>query len=173
MSRQAFVLIFIFQVMFEHEKSFDTENVSSTQTDQKGEVAKLQRSGNPYYKIGLPLITGGLVEDKVDPGSGLRIWSGVSSSNLCKDDVGMEVMVGEDTMSGCLVKLSRTQVCKQLPFRCLDQKVKEEQMKAETKYHCRFRSVGQFTMPSSPCKRSCWEIQTWSWEEGAMLTSPT
>ena len=104
--------------MFEHEKSFDTENVSSTQTDQKGQEVKLQRSGNPYYKIGLPLITGGLVEDKVDPGSGLRIWSGVSSSNLCKDDVGMEVMVGEDTMSGCLVKLSRTQVCKQLPFRC-------------------------------------------------------
>ena len=171
MSRQAFVLIFIFQVMFEHEKSFDTENVSSTQTDQKGQEAKLQRSGNPYYKIGLPLITGGLVEDKVDPGSGLRIWSGVSSSNLCKDDVGMELMVGEDTMSGCLVKLSRTQVREQLPFRCWDQKVKEEQKK--TKYHCRFRSVGQFTMPSSPCKRSCWEIQTWSWEGGAMLTTPT
>ena len=119
--------------MFEHEKSFDTENVSSTQTDQKGKEAKLPRSGTPYYKIGLPLITGGLVEGKVDPGSGLRVWSGASSSNLCKDDVGMEVMVGEDTMSGCLVKLLRTQVRKQLAFRCWDQKVKGEQMKAETK----------------------------------------
>ena len=40
----------------------------------------------------------------------MRVWSGASRSNLCRDDVGMIPTVGEDTLSGCLVRVSRTQV---------------------------------------------------------------
>jgi len=108
-----------FKVAFQHEKSAALETHENLEKDagekeisherfHKKEIQQ-ERSGNPYYKIGFPLITRRLEEEQVKP-TGMRVWSGASRSNLCRDDIGMIPTVGEDTMSGCLVRVSRTQV---------------------------------------------------------------
>ena len=81
------------------------------------------------YRIGFPLITGRLEGDKVTP-SGLRVWSGTSSSNLCQDDVGMGLTVGENTVSGCLVKVSGAQVQMGLFIMSIDDIMKKAPVRA-------------------------------------------
>lgn len=98
-----------FKVAFQHEKPVEekAENVKDGTDGQK--YVLQERSGSPYYKIGFPLITGRLDEDKVKPAV-MRVWSSGSSSSLCQNEIGMGLMIGEDTISGCLVRVSKRQV---------------------------------------------------------------
>ena len=54
------------QVAFKHKKSAPLETDENLEKDGEKEILQ-ERSGNPYYKIGFPLITGRLDEDKVKP----------------------------------------------------------------------------------------------------------
>ena len=40
----------------------------------------------------------------------MRVWSGASSSSLCQNDIGMGLVIGQDIISECLVRVSRRQV---------------------------------------------------------------
>ena len=63
-----FLHLLVFQVVFQHQKSVEVEKDENLKDDKDGQKCILEeRSGNPYYKIGFPLITGRLDEDKVKP----------------------------------------------------------------------------------------------------------
>ena len=58
--------LLVCQVAFQHQKPVELEKAENLKdgTDVQKYVLQ-ERSGNPYYKIGFPLITGRLDEDKV------------------------------------------------------------------------------------------------------------
>ena len=83
-SLRHFQHLLVFQVAFQHQKSVELEKDENLEDDTDGQIYILQeRSGNPYYKIGFPLITGRLDEDKVKP-IDTWVWSSTKMQQ-CKN----------------------------------------------------------------------------------------
>nr|XP_026693437.1 tectonic-2-like [Ciona intestinalis] len=79
-----------FETKFEHSSSAETI---------------IQRSGNPGYNIGYPIISASVFESNINQTQTLLVWS-ATNDGLCSSSLSSPPLFGKDSLTGCLVRLS-------------------------------------------------------------------